>query len=76
MRGMGLFFGVAKRNDPVKLVDPRPLPDYGNTVETGDAGKDGFTVMSRADRHAQGNPPPVKGVVGPVYQGPDQSFEQ
>lgn len=76
MRGFGMFFGTSKRNDPVKLVDPRPLTDYGNDVEKGDAGKDGFTVLSKADPNAQGSPPPVPGVIGGVYQGPDQSFEQ
>lgn len=77
MRGIGIFFGSARRNDPVRLENPRPLPDYGtSSLESGDAGRDGFTVLSRANPNAQGNPPPVKGVVGPVYQGPDQSFEQ
>ncbi len=77
MRGLGLFFGSARRNDPVRVEDPRPLPDYGRaSIETGNAALDGFTVLSRADANHQGNPPPVKGVVGPVYQGPDMSFEQ
>jgi hypothetical protein len=76
MRGLGLFFGSAKRNDPVKLDDPRPLPVYEDSQHTGDAGKDGYTVLSRASPTAQGSPPPVSGVVGPAYQGPDQSFEQ
>ena len=76
MRMIG-FFGSARRNDPVRLENPRPLPETGRTaIETGDAGLDGFTVLSRADANAQGNPPPVKGVVGPAYQGPDNSFEQ
>lgn len=74
--GFGLFFGSAKRNDPVKLVNPRPLTDYGNDVCSGDAAKDGFTVLSRANPRAQGSPPPVDGVIGPAFQGPDQSFEQ
>jgi hypothetical protein len=76
MRGLGMFFGTQKRNDPVKLVDPRPLTDYGNDVEKGDACLDGFTVLSKASATSQGSSPPVKGVVGPAYQGPDQSFEQ
>jgi hypothetical protein len=76
MRGLGMFFGVAKRNDPVKLVDPRPLIDYGDDVTCGDAGLDGYTVLSRAHPNAQGSPPPVNGVIGQAYQGPDQSFEQ
>jgi hypothetical protein len=77
MRGLGLFFGTARRNDPLKLVDPRPIADYGtNDLTTGDAGKDGYTVLSRARPDAQGNPPPVSGQIGPSYRGPDQSFEQ
>lgn len=77
MRGLGLFFGSARRNDPIKLEDPHPVADYGTkSLESGNAGLDGFTVLSRANPNAQGNPPPVKGVVGPVYWGPDQSFEQ
>jgi len=76
MRGIGLFFGTAKRNDPVKLVDPHPILDYGDNVCSGNAGLDGFTVLSRAYPTAQGSPPPVDGVIGPSYRGPDQSFEQ
>ena len=76
MRSLGLFFGRATRNDPVKLVDPRPLADYGDDVEKGNACRDGFTVISRASATAQGSPPPVNGAIGPAYQGPDQSFEQ
>lgn len=76
MRGMGLFYGSNKRNQPVKLVDPRPIADYGTaSLESGDAGKDGFTLLSRADPNRQGSPPPVAGTEGPVYWGPDQSFE-
>lgn len=76
MRG---FFmgGMAKRNVPVRVVDPRPIANYGTRdVETGDAGRDGFTVLSRADANHQGDPPFVAGVVGRTYPGPDQSFEQ
>ena len=77
MRGLGFFFGHGKRNGLVKLEDPHPVADYGtHSLETGNAGRDGYSVLSRADPNAQGNPPPVKGVVGPVHQGPDQSFEQ
>lgn len=76
MRGFG-YFGSARRNQPVKLADPHPVADHGRTsMESGNAGLDGFTVLSRANPEAQGCPPSVEGVVGPVYQGPDQSFEQ
>lgn len=77
MRGIGMFFGTSKRNQPVKLTDPHPIADYGTkALESGNAGLDGYTVLSKANPNAQGNPPPVKGVDGPVYWGPDQSFEQ
>jgi hypothetical protein len=76
MRGLGLFFGNTKRNDPIRMHDPRPLPVHDDATHTGDAGKDGYTVLSRASPDAQGAPPPVSGVAGPTYRGPDQSFEQ
>lgn len=78
MRGLGLFFGgSAKRNDPLRLVDPRPIANYGtHDYESGDAGRDGRTVLSRAQPDRQGSPPYVAGVIGPAHQGPDQSFEQ
>lgn len=78
MRGYGMFFGrPARRNQPIKLEDPHPVADYGTkSLESGNAGLDGFSVLSKADPNAQGNPPPVKGTAGPVYWGPDQSFEQ
>jgi hypothetical protein len=75
MRGLGLFLGSNRRNDPVRLENPRPDP-RPERLDTGDAGLDGYSVLSRANANAQGNPPPVKGVVGPVYWGPDMSFEQ
>lgn len=77
MRAFGLFLGGSKRNDPVRLVDPRPIPDYGNKdMESGDAGKDGFTVLSKASPAAQGCAPPVAGTLGPAYQGPASDWEQ
>ena len=77
MRGLGLFFGVVRRNMPVKLSDPHPIPDYGTKdLESGNAGRDGFTVLSRAHPNAQGTPPMVKGAEGFDYLGPDNSFEQ
>ena len=76
MRGIGFFFGSNKRNDPVKLTDPHPLIDYGDDVQSGNAGLDGFTCLSKASPTSQGSPPAVAGTIGPVYQGPDSSFEQ
>ena len=62
MRGLGLFFGIARRNQPVKLDDPHPIPNYGTRdLQLGHAGCDGYTVLSKADPNAQGNPPMVRG---------------
>ncbi len=70
------FFGRGgKRNDPIQLSDPHPGERYFDDT-TGNAGCDGFTRLSRADPARAGSPPPVAGTVGPVYQGPDDSFEQ
>lgn len=76
MRGLGLFFGIVKRNVPIRLEDPHPVKDLGDDVQTGNAGLDGFTVLSKANPNAQGDPPPVKGTLGRAYMGPDESFEQ
>lgn len=75
MRGM-FYFGGSRRNQPVKLVDQHPVADHGQKLDTGNAGLDGYSVLSRAHPDAQGCPPAVPGVVGPVYQGPDRSFEE
>jgi hypothetical protein len=77
MRGLGMFLGVVRRNDPIKLVDPHPIPDYGTKdCCTGDAGRDGYTVLSRAHPTAQGIAPLAPGAIGQAYQGPAQDWEQ
>lgn len=77
MRMGPMFFGTARRNDPVKLVDPHPVEDHGRaSIESGNAGLDGFTCLARANPDMAGNRPSVKGTIGPVYRGPDNSFEQ
>jgi hypothetical protein len=79
MRGMGLFFGRATRNSNYILGDPHPVPrydDHKGDVTCGDAGCDGYTVLSRADPDRMGDPPNVQGTVRRVYRGPDSSFEQ
>ena len=76
MRGFVLFLGTAKRNQPVKLSNPHPVTDTMDKMDTGDAGKDGYTVLTRADPNSAGYLPRVKGEEGPVYWGPDNSFEQ
>lgn len=76
MRMLGIFFGGAQRNGNWLLEDPHPIKDYGNSVCTGDAGRDGYTVLSRANPCCAGSPPPVAGTRAPLRRGPDQSFEQ
>ncbi len=76
MRGLGLFFGVVKRNVPLELVNPHPVKDLGDDVHSGNAGLDGFSALSRADPNRQGDAPFVKGIIGRTYMGPDESFEQ
>jgi hypothetical protein len=76
MRMLGMFFGRATRNDNYKLDDPHPINTYTDSQCCGNAGLDGFTVLSRADPDRQGDPPNVKGTAGRVYRGPDNSFEQ
>lgn len=76
MRGF-MFYGTHRRNDPIKLVDPRPLPRYtAEEASTGDAAKDGYTRLSIANPRSQGNAPPVEGVAGPSYSGPSMDWEQ
>lgn len=75
MRGFR-FFGGAKRNDPIELVDPHPIERYEDSGHIGNPVHDGYTLLSKANPKAQGNPPAVEGTVGPVYWGPDQTFEQ
>ncbi len=72
----GLFWYSNRRNDGYKLSDPHPLIDYGDDVCKGNAGLDGFSVLSRASPTAQGNPPSVAGTLGRAFMGPSQDFEQ
>jgi hypothetical protein len=74
----GLFFGLGRnsRNDPIRLADPHPLTDYGNDVDTGNAGLDGFTAISKSSPRYQGCAPMVDGALGRCYQGPADDWEQ
>jgi hypothetical protein len=73
MRGFGFFFGNHKRNDPYRLT-PKNDGERRMSDATGDAGQDGYTVLSKADPDRAGSPPSVGGYS--EHQGPDQSFEQ
>lgn len=70
---MGLPFGEAKRNQPVDLAPANPLPPNKMSSDCGDAGLDGYSVLSRANRITDERP-----AVGgyPKYWGPNQDQEQ
>lgn len=73
-RMLGLFFGTATRNDPIKLEDPHPINKYADPQHSGNAGLDGFTVLARA---RPGKPsPPTGGQEGLAYFGQDEAWEQ
>ena len=72
MRGF-FGFGGGRRNAPYRLTEQHPV-ERKQSNDTGDAGKDGYSVLARASVEAQGCRPVVGGE--PVYEGPDQSFEQ
>jgi hypothetical protein len=60
-------FGGARRNQPVKLRPVNPLPENKMGSCTGDAGLDGYTALSCADR-VTGERPSIDG--RPQYWGP------
>ena len=57
MRMINVFLGSARRNDGIKLADPHPVPRYADSVHSGNAGLDGYTLLSRADPTRQGQAP-------------------
>jgi galactose mutarotase-like enzyme len=63
----GLWGGVGRRNRPVVLQQANPLPENKMSSDRGDAGLDGYTVKSRANR-ITGERPSIDG--RPVYGGP------
>lgn len=40
----------SRRNELVEAPACNPLPENAKTLESGNAGRDGYTVLSRADR--------------------------
>jgi hypothetical protein len=48
------------RNTPEKVRTANPLPENDKVSATGDAGRDGYTCLARADR-ATGVRPPAGG---------------
>lgn len=61
-------FGFQRRNRPVDLPDCNPLPPNKMKADTGDAGQDGYSVLSRANRF-DGERPDIGG--RPEFQGPN-----
>lgn len=59
--------GYERRNEPVAIPECNPQPESKKRLDSGNAGADGYTVLSRASRYT-GQRPPVEGY--PVYSGP------
>lgn len=47
----GGLYPEPRRNEPVKLKAVNPLSDNAMSNDTGNAGRDGYTVLSRASRY-------------------------
>lgn len=67
-------FGRAPRNQPVEAPPVNPLPLNAMSNETGDAARDGYTVVSRASRFTGERP--ISGPNTPEYEGPRLSEDQ
>jgi hypothetical protein len=70
----GLYapLGGTERNEPVALQECNPLPANKMSLNTGDAGQDGYSVLSRANRYS-GERPMVGGMQ--EYVGPHTAPE-
>lgn len=60
-------YGYAPRNDPQNVPAKNPCPENAMSNDTGNAGADGYTVLSRASRFT-GERPSIQGT--PQYDGP------
>jgi hypothetical protein len=52
----GGLYPEPRRNEPVKLKEVNPLPENAKSQDTGIAGRDGYTVLSRASRYSGQRP--------------------
>jgi len=60
----GFFGGAPKRNQPVEVPARRPVErNYRNDI--GDAGRDGFTIVSRSDLTGYRKPAGDPVTIGP-----------
>jgi hypothetical protein len=71
----GLYppFGEAPRNQPVDVPACNPLPPNKMSDDTGNAGADGYSVLSQANPRT-GVRPSIDGI--PQYEGPNMAQEQ
>jgi hypothetical protein len=76
MRALAFWFGPGRRSDPIALDDLHAIPKYEDAQDTGSPPHDGYSLLSKSDPKAQGNPPPVEGTIGQVRRGPNASFER
>ena len=67
------IYGEPRRNEPVRIRPANPLPENKMSSDTGNAGRDGYTVFSRASRET-GLRPSIEG--SPDCQGPNMAQEQ
>jgi hypothetical protein len=44
------FYDFTSRNEPMEAKPLNPLPENAMSADTGNAGRDGYTVLSRASR--------------------------
>lgn len=63
----GGYYNKPRRNQPVTVEPVKPDTRNLSSADTGNAGRDGYTVLSRADRES-GVRPMVGGT--PAPQGP------
>jgi hypothetical protein len=59
--------GFARRNELLEAKPVNPLPENAMSNESGDAGRDGYTVYSRANRY---NGERTISQVTPEFEGP------
>lgn len=69
----GFLYSEPKRNEPVCAPAANPLPENKMSSDTGDAGRDGYSVLSRANRD-NGLRPSIGG--HRTHPGPNMAQEQ
>ena len=72
-RPYGAIYSSPRRNEPVDLLQVNPLPLNAMSNDTGNAGADGYTVLSRANRYS-GERPLVGGVGDPTCPRMEEDY--